>query len=141
MMMRLETTPEEVEALKEAKDWMVAYMMRLALPGPERPFALMYEKRPEDAKKVDQVIAGGVSRLKTKVKVSFFEKLYEYVADETAKDPTDFISLIFIRFMDTLGYVISYTKKFRGEIITPPYDRKTAEATLIERGLIEKSRK
>ncbi len=114
---------------------MYKYMIRLSLDPAGRLYSDSLVDRQDDAKKIDEVIAGGMDRLRPVIKQDFFEKIYDIVVDEANRTNDKDVVLLWIRMLDSLKYVLSITKRFRGNPFVSSISSKLARIELTKRGL------
>ncbi len=131
----LDITSEEEVLLRTTATWMYKYMIRLSLDPAGRLYSDSLVDRQDDAKKIDEVIAGGMDRLRPVIKQDFFEKIYDIVVDEANRTNDKDVVLLWIRMLDSLKYVLSITKRFRGNPFVSSISSKLARIELTKRGL------
>lgn len=92
--------------------------------------------------KIDELIVEALVSIRGKVKDDSAEKLFERlsrVCDGWSNETEGrALGLVFIRFMDTMEYLVSYRGKFRGKTRATKYSKDEAHRGLKERGLTRK---
>jgi hypothetical protein len=133
-------TEEEEKAVDGAIEIMVRLFRRRRITV-KRPRYLNDEK--EACKAIDKLLAETLTNLKREVPVEPAEKLFDRLGkismDCKDDDEAWTMGCIFIRFMDTMNYMVSFKRKYRGrERKHVQYTKKEALDALRERGLTRK---
>lgn len=93
-------------------------------------------------RRADELIAETLTSLRKGVPddtaEKFFERLTKVVDDWRDRDEQMTLGVVFIRFMDTMTYMIAYKQKFRGVARTSSISKADALAVLKERGLTKR---
>lgn len=136
----LPLTEDETKAVDDAITIMVKLYRRRKIEV-ERPRFLNKEEKA--CKEIDKLIAETLRALKKDVKVEPAEKLFDRLATVSMacrdEDESWVMGCLFIRFMDTMEYMVSFKKKYRGrEREHVKYTKKEALAALQRRGLTRK---
>jgi len=135
----LPVSDEEVEALDRAIASMAVVSRRRGI-NTDKPRRLN-----EDAglcKKIDEIIVESLVSLRGQVSEDSAEKLFDRmskVVDDWENESERWsLGLVFIRFMDTMEYLVSYRGKYRGKERRTKYTKKEGHRGLKERGLTRK---
>jgi len=93
----------------------------------------------ELCKKADELIAEGLTSVKSKVKEDTAEKLFDHLAKVVDgwkdRDQQTTLAIIFFRYMDTMRYFMAYRGKYRGKERKSSLTKQEAVAELKARGL------
>ena len=105
--------------------------------------SLIYVSLDKDlCRQLDILISETLTKLKINIPVSPAEKLFERIMatlDSRCLSSDRLLGMIFIRYLDTMEYMVSFHKKFRGiERKSVRYDNNTAHKVLRMRGLTKK---
>lgn len=91
--------------------------------------------------KIDKILELGVDEIRKAISADFVEKLYArliHIAWYEKDDEKSSVGMLTMRLMDSIKFVISHTRKFRGAIREPLVDKDTAKKELMTRGLWKK---
>lgn len=133
---RLYLSEEETVLVDAVIDDMIKFYKRkaISLSVPRDVFGAG-----EEVSKVDEVIAYGVDKLRVPLKNDFIEKLTDRLNQKCCADQQNVpLVAMALRSLDTMMYVISLTKRYRGVERVPAVDPDLARAELKARGLWKK---
>jgi len=124
-------------------DSAIADMVSVANEREIRADSLIYSSLDKDlCRNLDVLISETLTKLKKSVPVSPAEKLFERMTttlDSRQSSGDKTLGLIFIRYLDTMEYMVSFHKKFRGvDRTSVRYESQDAHKMLRMRGLTKK---